>query len=49
MATEYPRRIIKKQEFLFVIICIKTEFFNIKDPLGELQVLEELDHPKSSV
>ena len=49
MAIEYSRRIVQKQLFLFVIIYIKTEYFNIKDPLGELQVLEELDHYKSSI
>ena len=49
MAIEYSRRIVQKQLFLFVIIYIKTEYFNIKDPLGELQVLKELDHPKSLV
>ena len=44
---KHPRRIMQNQEFLFIIIYMKIEYFTKKDPSGEVQVLEELAHAKS--
>ena len=38
---------MQNQEFLFIIIYMKIEYFTKKDPSGEVQVLEELARAKS--